>query len=320
MVRQNVTKTNILCAFASVLLLSLSLIFPSGFAKADNTTFQVNVKEVLTVSITPPSEWATGNVETLLRNQIVLNVASNNTAGFTASMTSNSTTSAALSNNLSYLSSDTINTLSADWTRANTTLMNFWGWSTDDSGESGTYHQVVLKGAASPSVLIDSSTDDTDHDGSVSKNVYFGARADSTIASGTYSGTVIISVVTGAITDSNDNPNNNPITPTDPATPTTDPTTNNGGTVAYDSSTGYTVYTNNYVNNASSTVEYSEITSGNNSSVYSGYTYPQGVTTVNEGTPLATGLAITSAIAATTGVFLLIAAKRRKDEEEEEEY
>lgn len=315
MVIPNVTKNKII---SLVVVLVLSFVFPINVARADDTTFQVNIQEVLTVSLTPPANWATGDVDTLLRNLVVLDVTSNNNGGFTASMTSNSTTAAgaALTNELASLTNDHIDILSSDWTRSNTSTTNFWGWSINDDSQTGTYHRFALKNSATPDILVTSATA-----GSASKNIYFGAKANSTISSGTYTGTVIISVVSGAVTDENDDPNDNPVTPTNPSTPTNDPTNNTGGTASYSSTTGTTVYTNNYIDsNSGSHVSYSEISSGNNTTVYDSYVDPRGVTTVNEGTPLAAGLAATSVIAATTGIFLLIAAKRRKDEEEEEEY
>ncbi len=312
------SKTKIFRILAYVSIFVFSLVFQFNVAKADDTTFQVNIQEVLTVSITPPANWATGDVDTFLRNLVVLDVTSNNVAGFTASMTSSSTTAAgaALTNELVSLTNDHLDILSSDWTRSNTSTTNFWGWSINDDSQTGTYHRFALKDSATPDVLMTSATA-----GSASKNIYFGAKADSTISSGTYTGTVIISVVTGTITDENDDPNDNPVTPTNPSTPTDDPTSNTGGTASYSNSTGTTVYTNNYVDsNSGSHVSYSEISSGDNTTVYDSYVDPRGVTTVNEGTPLAAGLAATSVVAATTGIFLLIAAKRRKDEEEEEEY
>jgi len=312
------SKTKIVRILAYVSIFVFSLVFQFNVAKADDTTFQVNIQEVLTVSLTPPANWATGDVDTFLRNLVVLDVTSNNNAGFTASMTSSSTTAAgaALTHELVDLTNDHLDILSSDWTRNNTSTTNFWGWSINDDSQTGTYHRFALKDSATPDVLMTSATA-----GSASKNIYFGAKADSTISSGTYTGTVIISVVTGTITDENDDPNDNPVTPTNPSTPTDDPTSNTGGTASYSNSTGTTVYTNNYVDsNSGSHVSYSEISSGDNTTVYDSYVDPRGVTTVNEGTPLAAGLAATSVVAATTGIFLLIAAKRRKDEEEEEEY
>ena len=314
MVRQNALRTNAFISLAAVSISFFSVVFAmSSLANAtqQNVDFQVNLQESLAVTLTTPDTGATGNlsydstsgkwVSELLRNRITLHIMTNNPSGFTASMTSDSTTSAALTNSLSALSNDTIPTLSANWTRSNTTNTKFWGWSGDDDNETGTYHQVALKNAT-PNTLATGTSE-------VTKNIWFGSKADSTIASGTYEGTVIISVVTGVISDPG-----NPITPTNPVVPGTipdsTPTYNNGVTA-------YTTTTTDSTNHT--TTNTTKINPGNTTQ-YS-YADPAGVTTtvVNEGTPLATGLAVTSAIAATTGIFFLIAAKRRKDDEEDEE-
>ncbi len=318
MVRHNTLKfnINIVCSIV-IFALFLTPMFFFSVAKAteEDVIFQVNVQESLAVSVTTPDVMASGSltynqsagkwVSDLLINTITLNIATNNSAGFTASMTSDSTTSAALSNRASSFSSDTIPTLSADWTRSNTTNTKFWGWSTDDV----TYKQVALKNAT-PNTLLTGT-------GSATQNVYFGAKADSTIASGTYEGTVVISVVTGVITTPEDNQNDNPITPVNPV----DPGNLQPNTPTYNSTTNTTAYTSSTSDSTNhTTTNTTKVNSGN--TVNFSYADPAGVTTtvVNEGTPLATGLAVTSAIAATTGLFFLIAAKRRKDDEEEEEY
>ena len=318
MVRHNTLKfnINIVCSIVILaLFLTPMLFFSVARATEEDVVFQVNVQESLAVSVTTPDVMASGSltynqsagkwVSDLLINTITLNIATNNSAGFTASMTSDSTTSAALSNRASSFSSDTIPTLSADWTRSNTTNTKFWGWSTDDV----TYKQVALKNAT-PNTLLTGT-------GSATQNVYFGAKADSTIASGTYEGTVVISVVTGVITTPEDDINDNPITPVNPV----DPGNLQPNTPTYNSTTNTTAYTSSTSDSTNhTTTNTTKVNSGN--TVNFSYADPAGVTTtvVNEGTPLATGLAVTSAIAATTGLFFLIAAKRRKDDEEEEEY
>lgn len=323
MVRQHTLKTNILRNG----LIAFGVMSTIGFATSSlasattqNATFQVNLQESLTVSLTVPDNGDSGSltydstsdkwVSDLLRNVVNLNVTSNNPAGFTASMTSDSTTSAALTNKVASLSSDTIPTLSADWTRSNTTNTKFWGWSINDSSETGTYHQIALKNAT-PNTVIPA----TNSAGTVNQDIYFGAKADSTIASGTYEGTVIISVVTGVITTPDDNPNDNPVIPDNPV----DPGNLTPNTPTYNSTTNVTAYTSTSSDSTNNTTTNTTKLNPGNTVSYS-YADPAGVTTtvVNEGTPLATGLAITSAIAATTGIFFLIAAKRRKDDDEEE--
>lgn len=327
MVRRNTPKNIVsksLVATFTFLFVVFFLLPTTVGATGQDINFQVNLQESLTISLTVPDEGDSGSltydstsgkwVSDLLRNVVNLSVTSNNTAGFTASMTSSSETSAALTNKATSLSNDTIPTLSSDWTRSNTTTTKFWGWSTDaaeaNASPSGTYHQIALKNAT-PNTVISP----TGAAGTVSQDVYFGAKADSTIASGTYEGTVIISVVSGVTTTEEDDPNDNPVIPDNPV----DPGNLTPSTPTYDNGvTAYTTTTTDSTNHTSTNT--TKINPGNTVS-YS-YADPAGVTTtvVNEGTPLATGLAVTSAIAATTGIFFLIAAKRRKDDDEEERY
>lgn len=324
MVRHNTLKINSLLKYIVPILavaLVSGLFYNSVKAVEENTTFQVNIGDTLSVSLTTQDETPSGEltydqasskwVSGLLRNVVNLRVTSNNPAGITASMTSKSDSSAALANQATSLSSDTIPTLTSSWNRSNTTNTLFWGYSIDDSTETGTYHQIALKNATPNNLISETSA------GTFNKDVYFGAKADSTIASGTYSGTVIISVVTGTITTPDDNPNDNPVIPTNPVKPPdippNTPTYNSG-----ENRTAYTTTTTDSSNHTSTST--TKINKGD--TTRSSYADPAGVTTtvVDEGTPLATGLGVTAAIAATTGFFFLIAAKRRKDDDEEEDY
>lgn len=271
-----------------------------------DTNFQVNIPEVLTISITHPNEWAAGDVGVFLRNTVNLEVTSNNAAGFTATMTSDSTTTdgAALTN--TYSSSDTtIPMLSAAWTRANTTATKFWGYSIDDSSETGTYNAVALRGATTPTSILT-----TNASGSANQNIYFGAKADNTVDSGTYVGTVIISVVSGTITE------DNPVTPVDPATPedVNPPKTN----PTYDNTNDRdrTVYTNTEVATGTTT-DTLQVSEGDTTDSYAD---PHGVTEskINEGTPLATGLAATAAVSAIAGIAFFVAARRREEQDDDE--
>lgn len=311
MVRKTTLKTKILsslvfsfiiaAAFTSNNFAYATCYVDNGVPKCDDgANFQVKIPEILTVQITRPNTWATGNVGELLRNIITLDVVSNNPAGFAASMTSSSTTAAgaALSNG-SNGSSTTIPMLTSNWTNGSSISTAFWGYSLDDSNGTGTYSGIALKDAATPTSLIPAGTMS-----SASKTIYFGAAADSNIDSGTYSSTVIISVVSGAITE------DNPITPTDPATQE-DTTTNNP---AYDGSrTVYTATTYNGTENTSK-IEVSE------GDTRDSYQNPQGVSTarISEGTPLATGLAVTAAVAAIAGIAFFVAARRREEEDDDE--
>ncbi len=319
MVRKTTLKTRILGSFAFSLFIAAALVNNSyattctiNNRETDNctsgTNFQVKVPEVLTVSLTTPNSWAAGDAGVFLRNLVTLEVISNNPAGITASMTTNSTTTegSALANTYSG-SSSTIPMLTADWTRSNESATNFWGYSTNDDSETGTYSAIALKGATVPSTVIPSGST-----GTVSKNVYFGAKADTTKDSGTYSNTVVISVVSGTITE------DNPVTPVDPAKPS-DTNTNNP---TYDNTNNRdrTVYTATTSNDSSRTTTL-EVSQGDTRDAYSA---PAGVTTTkinDEGTPLATGLAITAVVAAVAGVaFFVVARRHDKQQDDGDEY
>lgn len=293
----------------------MTLISAQSFTIAraeDSTNLEVNVKEALSVSVSTPTNWAAGDMNTFLRNKVNVSVTSNNSAGFTATMTTK-TTNTDLVNTVK--NTVTIPTLTASSTKNNFPA-NYWGYSLDDTdagSDSSTYRALVGAGST-PITLLSSNTA-----ASGSKDFFFGAKADATKAAGTYINTVVISVVSGVI----DN-NTNPVTPTDPVTPGEDnqPTYNptSGG-----SSTGTTAYTyrrNNATTGTSTTT--TEVSAGDNRSVYEGYTPPQGVinrrtkANVSSGASIATWLGIATSVATASGFFFLAAARREGEDEDEE--
>ena len=316
MVRKTTLKTKILSSFAFSFIFASAIFHGvnaatvctvnNGVPECTNgANFQVNIPEILTVNITRPNSWATGNVGDFLRNVVTLSVVSNNPVGFAASMTSDKTSAqvtadstATALRSINSSSSSAIPMLSSAWTRSDTTTTKFWGYSIDDSSETGTYNGVALKDA-SPTVLIPAGTT-----ASAERNIYFGAKADSTVDSGTYQGTVIISVVSGVAAESP------VVTPVNPVTPDATSTNNpayDGAQTAYTATTySGTIHT--------STLEISE------GDTRSSYQQPQGVSTakINEGTPLATGLAVTAAVAAVAGIAFFVAARRREEEDDDE--
>ena len=307
-----------------------------------NTTFQVNVKETLSVSVTTPTEWASGTPTydstsgtwstDFLRNKVTVDVTANNQIGFTASMYASNSTS--LTNTAK--STATLPTLSSSTTR-DAFPVNHWGYSLDaasmggnnygetDAGNGSSNYFPLVSTSATPITIMNGTSTGT-------RNVYFGAKADLAQASGTYAGTVVISVVTGTI-----NENTNPITPTNPATPETD-TNQQDNQATYTGSTGTgattgggtngtTVYTRRYSSPAvdpTTNTTATEVSEGDNTAAY-----PLGVTEttssyvadniVSGGNPLATVLATTAAASAVGGGFFFILAKRKKDDEEEDE-
>ncbi len=291
--------------------LAMGLLFVGGVRPAsavtEDTDFSVNVGEVLSVSITTPTTWASGNIDTFLRNDVHIDIVTNNANGFTASMTTKTNDTSLVNTSKSTV---TLPTLSASSTRGSFPA-NYWGYSLDDTAagsDASTYSALVGAGSTPITILSSNSAS------SGSKDFYFGAKANVTQASGTYSGTVVISVVTGTV-----NNNTNPATPTNPDTPNPIP-----NTPTYNSSRGTTTYTYGSTNaSAGTTTTTTEISSGDQRSVYQGYTPPQGVTysTTSRGSGLSeltTGLAIASSVAMTSGAFFLFAARREEDDDEDE--
>ncbi len=283
-------------------------VFPPrfSFVSATDTTFEVNVKEILSVSVTTPSTWASGDVDQFLRNTISIDITSNNALGFTAGMTTDSD-STVLTN--TSLSSATIPTLTSTPTCTDATCAafpaNYWGFSLNDGFNTGTY-QALKNINAAPDTILSSSTATTGH-----KDIYFGAKANMSQASGTYSGTVIISVVSGTNGEDLPAPSSGNTTPVKP--------NGNENQAQYDQTADATIYT--YTTGNTTTTQVSE---GDNTDAYTGYTPPQGVTNVESsniysGSFLTTMLATTASIAAGSGIFFFILAKRKKDDEEEEE-
>lgn len=292
------TNTIALLSLAAVLL-ATACIFTAN-SSAEEVDFQVDITEVLSVSLTTPDTWASGDVSMstgsdFLRNKINLNVQSNNPNGFSAFMASKTTTN--LVNTAK--SSAIIETLASSSTVANFPN-NRWGYSVDDTdaGSSTANYsalQTSLITLASPTAPA-----------TLDKDIFFGAKADATKDSGTYANTVVFSVVSGYV-DPVD-----PVIPDNPVTPAND-TPNDGG-ATYNGS--YTVYTTT-ASSGDSTTTNTKINSGD---TRSNYTDPQGVVSnVNSGNNLATGLAIASVAAAASGTFFFILAKRKKDDDEDEE-
>lgn len=315
------TKTKVIMSSVGVLsatLAFLSIYLPSNTSAEActtspcNTTFQVNVKESLTVSVTPDYTENTGDPGNLLRNKITVSVASNNGNGFVVGLNSGNNTATLLNASQSDVS---LSTLSADWTRSSSTT-NFWGYSIDDSSSTGTYKQVPIS-SATPAQLFNSTQGNT-------KDIYFGAKADSSKASGTYIGTVVISVVTGITTIA---------APSNPVTPTSDTVIgdNNATYVAApagNTTDGATVYTTTSTSGGLTTTT-TQVSDGDNTASYSsplGETYRNSgsnnisETNIETNSSTASAIAITAgALAAAGAVSLLIAGKRRKDDEDETE-
>ena len=174
--------------------------------------------------------------------------------------------------------------------------------------------------SASPITIIDGATT---HKTTGSQNIYFGAKGNASTASGTYTGTVIVSVVSGVID------NNNPITPTNPDTPADDTPNNNTATYTGSTGTGATqgvgstsgaVGTTVYTTTSGNTTT-TEVSAGDNRSAYAS---PQGeryetFSSIADGSLPITGLIMASSVAAVTGLTFFVLAYRDDDDDEDEE-
>lgn len=290
-----------------------------------NTTFQVNVVESLNVTLTEPTSGATGNINTFLRDEIDLSITSNNATGFTATMYADTSSDDKTSLVNTSSSSYTLPSLDDSCTRGDFNE-NHWGYSLDatttmnnktyneTSGGNGNSKYHKLPTSSAPDTVLTNTGATTS---AVSRSIYFGTQANASIAAGTYSGTVVIGVVTGTVNDNNDS--SNPVTPPDNPATNSDTT---AGTATYNSSANRTVYyTTSTDSDAGTTTTETSVSAGNTVDSYSN---PAGVTehttaSIATGTPLATGLAVTSAVAATSGFIFFILAKRKKDDDDEEE-
>lgn len=316
------TKTKVTIGFIGILSVAAGVqasnIVASQVEAADSatSTFTVNVVESLNVTITADSSEATGNAGTLLREPVTLEVTSTNSAGFAASMYSNSNT------NLTS-KKDSIETLSASTTRSSFEA-DRWGYSLQnevtsnsesstgdnaDGKDSSTYSPMTTSSSLIPVMTRSAAATGT-------QKVWFGTKASLAKTAGEYSNTVVFSVVSGTTTPSN------PSTPAEPTDTSTDnPAYAYTGTNGYaGSSTGATVYTTTSSTDTTATTK-SEVSAGDTRNAYQN---AAGVTettkaSVTSGTPLATGLAVTAAVAATSGFIFFILAKRKSDDDDEEE-
>ena len=338
------TKTKATIALIAILSIASgvqasNLVIQQTNATNYNTTFQVNIVESLSVSVTTPQNWATDNINTFLRNEVGLDVTTNNPNGFTATMYANTgssdNTNTSLTNTVK--SDAMLPTMSASQTRGAFSA-NQWGYSLDttDTVSNKTYNNNIynetsagnndsnyypLPTSSAPATVLTGTT-------SASRTIFFGAKADVTMPAGTYAGTVVIGVVTDVQNNNNDSSN-----PVDPVTPSDNPGTDNdpaGTNPAYSEThgsagtSGWTTYTTRSSSGSGSSATNTTTTQVSDGDTRNTYANAAGViedttANINSGTPLATGLAVTSAVAATSGSIFFLLAKRKKDDDEEEE-
>ena len=285
---------------------------------AADVNFNVDIPEVITMSIAEPTTWASGSLtynstsgkyeSSLLKNKVTVSAQTNNAVGVTVSMYTNNTNLVNQAN-----SSYTIPTLDGSYAESSFPV-NAWGYSkngTDYSPLSTTAIGVLATATGT----------------SASQDVYFGARANNDKQSGTYAQTVYFTAVTGTVDTSTN--------PTVPSTPTPAPANPTDNNAVYDSTVGSTTgtvtgstrrttRTTDGSGTSSTTGEQkvttTQVSAGNTTS---SYTQAQGVTTstssVDGGASVATALGIAAAVAATSGTVFFLLAKRKKDEDEEEQ-
>ena len=289
-----------------------------SFVNADtNVDFDVNVTEALTVSISTPTSWASGNASDFLRNKVTVSALTNNNNGVTVSMYAADTT---LNNTETYSAGDAttyIPTLSADATGGSFPA-NAWGYSLVDTVAGAS--DAAYKAMTTSSNPVEVFTSTLGSQGT--KDVYFGAKSSTAKKSGTYAQTVYFAAVTGTI-----NPSTNPSNPTNPSEPSqpndTPVYTNNTGNPA----TGQTTYTRRATTGSgSSSVSGStentttQVSKGDTRSSYvkaAGVTSTTPTTTSSESiSTLGIALASAAGVAAVSGAIFLVVAKRRKDDDD----
>lgn len=271
----------------------------------DNSNFRVEITEVLTVSVTTPDTWAHGLSTaggTFLRNTIGLNIDSNNEGGFTTSMAAKTATTALTNKDNSNYTIPTFAD-SNGHVRGTSFQANFWGWSTNDSSETGTYYAIKPSGSPSTLDALSRSSAGNSHG-----DLYLGANANTSTPSGTYTNTIVISVVGGVINESNPITPANPVTPTNPGTttPTYVADVTNPSAPGYDATAGYTAYTTTATDTTTTPNTTTITTNINSGDTHSAYAAPQGVSSsspaAEESSPIPIILAAVGGVAATSGV------------------
>lgn len=299
------TKTKVKISVAGLMLAVSVFLFNSQWNNVSagectdptcDTTFQVNVKDTLSVSITAPGpgEWASGDAGEFLRNQLNLKASTNTSGGLSAYMYSKDSTDL-----VNAIDSSKIQTLASSVQRSGF-VENRWGYSLDDNSagsSSSTYSPMKDKDHL---ITLASSV------ASYNKDIYFGTKANMAQASGAYLGVVVFQVVTSAA------PSPTPPSPVNPDDDTP------GGGATYDNNSNRTVYTT-ISSTSTTTTTTTQVSPGNVTSMY-----PLGETTrtesnISDGSQVATGLAIAASSAAAGGMVFFILAKRREDDEEDEE-
>lgn len=329
-------KTKILFAVAMIFSAPAVILNSVKAANPESVLFQVNIAEALTLTITDPTTWAEGELTNVnpttsklesdfLRNKVSVTAKSNSPIGITVSMYTKNATD--LRNTTSYSAGDTttyIPTLASDST-VSAFPTNYWGYSQahsdpvtgttdnthdDDTGKTTAVYKPLSTSAIQLFTTVPPTGGTSLVGSEVTEDVYFGAKADETKQSGTYTRTVYFAAVTGTIDTTN------PAIPTNPSEP--DPINN---AAHYDShNTTYTQRSTSGSGTDSVTGSMdnteTEVTAGD---ITTTYAQAYGVTSESNGSALATAFAVSAGVAATSGIFFFVAAKRRENDDDDEE-
>ena len=308
MVKEKILKTIIFSSLgvAFLLLGAFGTEFAHGVSEGityqADTSFNVNINEMLSVNISYPDFWASGTINEFLTNKIGISVITNNPAGFVASMKSASSSPNLINLTDSSYAIPTISDVSVTINDATDSgddfPANHWGYSVVNGSAAVPLTYYPMVGSGDYPIEVARSNVATNE---IAKDIYFAAKTDGSVASGTYANKVIISIVPGVAPDPIDDPIDEPII---------DP----GGPIV--PGPGPDIPISMSVNPQPGLMSVATTTS-------SSYAKPAGVndttiSNVNEGVPLAAGLAVAAGVSAAAGaIFFVVAKRRRKDEDDD---
>lgn len=305
MVKEKILKTTIFSSLGVVFLLLGAFGTESahgvseGITYQADTSFNVNINEMLSVNISYPDFWASGTINEFLTNKIGISVITNNPAGFVASMKSASSSPNLINLTDSSYAIPTISDVSVTINDATDSgddfPANHWGYSVVNGSAAVPLTYYPMVGSGDYPIEVARSNVATNE---IAKDIYFAAKTDGSVASGTYANKVIISIVPGVAPD-----------------PIDDPIIDPGGPIV--PGPGPDIPISMSVNPQPGLMSVATTTS-------SSYAKPAGVndttiSNVNEGVPLAAGLAVAAGVSAAAGaIFFVVAKRRRKDEDDDD--
>ena len=305
------SKTKRILTLWVTLLLCAAPLLAFNVAKAttpdDEGNFSINILGSISIDIDAPSSSDTFYQGRLIANKVGVSVSSN-LSGYTVTLGM-----AGEERNLvnSFITDFNIPALNS----ANVAVLDdmdciekgCWGYNVVSTGADAptSYSKISEVGTAGNTIVTTTEPGVT-----TKRDIYFGAMPGVSTPAGTYSNTVIINAVSNVAPDvpsdgGDDGGNNTGGSNTDTQIAYSTPVSTSKAITIDTGTGGDTTNTG--------------VPSGSNNS-RSSYSAPLGetVSTISEGTPMATGLAITAAIAAISGILFFILAKRRRDDEDED--